>query len=141
KRNVRSEGKQSGNCLHCHASIIPLYRKLGREALPNATEGEQIRKGLELVGEKSYWEAHDMLDKTTNGAHPVSCVDCHDPKTMALRVTRPGFIAGIQALAASTAPVPHLASIELYCSRKFKTLPRRKMRSLTPPVSTHNGLL
>ena len=32
--------------------------------------------------------------------HPVACVDCHDPKTMALRVTRPGFIAGIKALKA-----------------------------------------
>ena len=31
--------------------------------------------------------------------HPVSCVDCHDPKSMELRVTRPGFIAGIQKLA------------------------------------------
>jgi nitrite reductase (cytochrome c-552) len=31
-------------------------------------------------------------------AHPVSCVDCHDPATMQLRVTRPGFINGIQAL-------------------------------------------
>ena len=32
--------------------------------------------------------------------HPLACVDCHDPKTMALRVTRPGFIAGIKALKA-----------------------------------------
>mgnify|MGYP003693835635 CR=1 FL=1 len=32
--------------------------------------------------------------------HPIACVDCHDPKTMALRVTRPGFIAGITALKA-----------------------------------------
>ena len=45
-------------------------------------------------------------------AHPVSCVDCHDPGTMKLRVTRPGFINGIQALAASDAAVPHLPSIE-----------------------------
>ena len=32
--------------------------------------------------------------------HSISCVDCHEPKTMALRVTRPGFIAGIKALKA-----------------------------------------
>ena len=44
-------------------------------------------------------------------AHPVSCIDCHDPKTMALRVTRPGFVKGIQALANSEAPQPHLPSI------------------------------
>jgi nitrite reductase (cytochrome c-552) len=44
-------------------------------------------------------------------AHPVSCIDCHDPKTMQVRVTRPGFIQGIAALAASDDAVPHLPSI------------------------------
>ena len=34
------------------------------------------------------------------GAHPVSCLDCHDPATLQLRVTRPGFIRGIAALMA-----------------------------------------
>jgi nitrite reductase (cytochrome c-552) len=32
---------------------------------------------------------------------PVACIDCHDPETMALRVTRPGFLEGIRALKAS----------------------------------------
>jgi nitrite reductase (cytochrome c-552) len=113
RRNVPSEAKQSGNCLHCHASIMPLYRKLGREALPDATPAEQVQKGLEKVSEMDYWAAHDLLAKTTGGkVHPVSCVDCHDPKTMELRVTRPAFISGIQKLAGSSAPVPHLPSIE-----------------------------
>jgi nitrite reductase (cytochrome c-552) len=111
KRNVRAEGKQSGNCLHCHASIMPLYRKLGREALPRATPAEQVARGLERVSEMSYWDAHGLLAETTGGPHPVSCVDCHDPSSMELRVTRPGFIEGIQALAASDATVPQLPSI------------------------------
>jgi nitrite reductase (cytochrome c-552) len=111
KRNVRGAGKQSGNCLHCHTSIMPLYRKLGRQALPGASGAEQVDKGLELVGKMDYWDAHKLLAETTGGAHPVSCVDCHDPKTMELRVTRPGFIKGIQKLAASEADVPHLPSI------------------------------
>jgi len=113
KRNVPSEAKQSGNCLHCHASIMPLYRKLGREALPDATPAEQVQEGLKKVSEMDYWPAHDLLAKVTGGkVHPVSCVDCHDPKTMELRVTRPAFIAGIQKLAGSSAPVPHLPSVE-----------------------------
>jgi len=112
KRNVPAEKKQSGNCLHCHGSIMPLYRKLGSDALPNASPAEQVQKGLELVSEMDYWDAHAALGKLTNGVHPVSCVDCHDPKTMELRVTRPAFIAGIQKLAASSAEVPHLPSIE-----------------------------
>ena len=45
-------------------------------------------------------------------AHPVTCIDCHDPQSMAIRVTRPGFLNGIRALAAGDAPVPHLPSID-----------------------------
>jgi nitrite reductase (cytochrome c-552) len=33
--------------------------------------------------------------------HPVACIDCHDPDTMQLRVTRPAFMEGIRALKAS----------------------------------------
>jgi nitrite reductase (cytochrome c-552) len=112
KRNVPGEAKQSGNCLHCHASIMPLYRKLGREALPDGSPAAQLQKGLERVGELTYWDAHKMLGTVTGAVHPVSCVDCHDPDTIELRVTRPGFLAGIQRLAASDAAVPHLPSIE-----------------------------
>ncbi len=93
---------QSGSCLHCHASIMPLYRQLG--------DGDAI-KGFEKTYEYSYQELNQMLHESGN-AHPVSCVDCHDPKSMQLRVTRPGFIQGIQALAESNAPVPHLPSID-----------------------------
>jgi nitrite reductase (cytochrome c-552) len=59
----------------------------------------------------SYQEVHQQLTDMGH-AHPVSCVDCHDPTSMRLRVTRPGFIQGIRALAASEAPTPHLPSIE-----------------------------
>jgi nitrite reductase (cytochrome c-552) len=115
KRNVQAEGKQSGNCLHCHASIMPLYRKLGKEAAPQATEAEQIQKGLAAVGEMSYWDAHAKLGEVSGGkAHPVSCVDCHDPKTMETRVTRPAFITGIQKFAESKAVASHLPSIETW---------------------------
>jgi nitrite reductase (cytochrome c-552) len=93
---------QSGSCLHCHASIMPLYRQLG--------DGDAM-KGFE----KSYTYTYQDLDKLLHDSghgHPVSCVDCHNPKTMELRVTRPGFLKGIAALAASDAPVPHLPSID-----------------------------
>ena len=53
-----------------------------------------------------------MTFEHVDGAHPVACVDCHDPKTMQLRVTRPGFLRGIRALAESDEPMPHLPSIE-----------------------------
>jgi len=105
KRNVPAESKQSGNCLQCHASILPLYRKLG---------GGDVQKGLQAVSEMSYWDAHKQLEQSSidGKAHPVGCIDCHDPKTMELRATRPAFLAAMQKLAASDAAVPHLPSID-----------------------------
>jgi nitrite reductase (cytochrome c-552) len=97
---------QSGSCLHCHASIMPLYRKLG---------AGDADKGFERTFELGYRDLHAKL-QASGHAHPVGCVDCHDPKTMALRVTRPGFIRGIRALAASESPVPAIESIAIWRS-------------------------
>jgi len=93
---------QSGSCLHCHASIMPLYRTLG--------DGDAM-KGFEESYKYSYQELNAKMHEMGH-AHPVSCVDCHAPDTMQLRVTRPGFIHGIRALAESDAPVPHLPSVQ-----------------------------
>jgi nitrite reductase (cytochrome c-552) len=119
-----TERPQPGSCLHCHASIIPTYRRLGS----GESDWDKVRSGFVALGAMTYQQAHAEVVKTgslnpvpkgttqalqrVDGAHPVSCVDCHDPKTMHLRVTRPGFILGIQALAASTEPTPQLPSIE-----------------------------
>ncbi len=93
---------QSGSCLHCHASVMPLYRELG--------DGDAML-GFEKTHAFTYQELNSKLYDMGH-AHPVSCVDCHDPATMQLRVTRPGFIKGIQALAESTAEVAFLPSVE-----------------------------
>jgi len=93
--------KQPGACLHCHASVMPVYREKG-----GGDSWEQIKKGFEEVCAMDWKEAHTLVK------HPVSCIDCHEPKTAQLRVTRPGFIIGIQALAKSDDSVPHLPSVE-----------------------------
>ncbi len=118
-----NERPQPGSCLHCHSSVIPTYRRLGA--------GDAL-KGFEMMTNMTYWDAHAEVVKTgssnpvvggtaqqfahASGAHPVACLDCHDPKSMSLRVTRPGFFRGIQALATSQAPVPHLPSLERWRS-------------------------
>jgi nitrite reductase (cytochrome c-552) len=99
---------QSGSCLHCHASVMPLYRRLG--------EGD-AQKGFEKSYTLTYKELNQQLHDSGH-AHPVSCVDCHDPKSMALRITRPGFLRGIQLFAASAAPAPAFSSITLWRSGK-----------------------
>ena len=78
--------KQPGTCMHCHASVYVPYKRLG---------GGDLIKGFERMNQMAYAEAR------THVAHPVACIDCHDSQTMQLRVTRPGFLEGIQTVKAS----------------------------------------
>lgn len=77
---------QPGTCIHCHASVYVPYKKAG---------GGDLIKGFEVMNQMPYAEAR------THVTYPVACIDCHDPETMALRVTRPGFLEGIRAYKAS----------------------------------------
>ncbi len=78
--------KQPGTCLHCHGSMVVPWLKAG--------DGDLV-KGFERLNPLPYEEARKEVK------HPVGCIDCHDPATMRLRVTRPGFMEGMRALKAS----------------------------------------
>src|SRR4029453_15386467 len=78
--------KQPGTCIQCHASVYVPYKKAGN--------GDLIA-GFEKLNQMPFFEARKQV------RHPVSCIDCHDPNTMQLRVTRPGFIEGIRVLKTS----------------------------------------
>ena len=78
--------QQPGTCLHCHASVYVPYMKLGH--------GNLIA-GFEQMNRMPFQEARRLV------THPVACIDCHDPETMQLRVTRPGFLEGIRTLKAA----------------------------------------
>jgi nitrite reductase (cytochrome c-552) len=78
---------QPGTCLHCHASVYVPYRTAG--------DGD-LMAGWERLNALPYAEARQFV------THPVACIDCHEPNTMRLRVTRPGFLEGIAALKRAT---------------------------------------
>lgn len=76
---------QPGACIHCHASAYAAYLELG--------DGD-IHAGFHALNKMPYADARRRVE------HPVACVDCHDPRTMRLRITRPAFMTGIAALKA-----------------------------------------
>jgi nitrite reductase (cytochrome c-552) len=78
--------QQPGTCMHCHASVYVPYKTLG---------GGDLIKGFEFMNTMTYQDARKLV------AHPVACIDCHDPVSMQLRVTRPGFLEGIQKVKAA----------------------------------------
>ncbi len=77
---------QPGACLNCHASTYLANKKAG--------DGD-ITKGFEKINAMPFSEAVKLVE------HPVTCIDCHDPNTLALRITRPAFIEGIRDYKAS----------------------------------------
>ncbi|MCB1199602.1 MAG: ammonia-forming cytochrome c nitrite reductase subunit c552 [Leptospiraceae bacterium] len=82
----RQKVGQPGTCSNCHASVYPVYKKLG--------DGD-IMKGFHKLNAMPYSEAKEHLK------HPVACIDCHVPADMSLRVTRPAFIEGMKRFKAS----------------------------------------
>jgi nitrite reductase (cytochrome c-552) len=125
---------QPGSCLHCHSSVIPTYRQLGNG---------DVMAGFRKVCGMDWKDARKLVD------HPVSCVDCHDPKTALLRVTRPGFLMGINELANYLADLrkqkddekkadpasegykevlPHLTSLEQYAKTHARTSKKDRPR-------------
>ncbi len=164
---------QSGACLHCHASVVPTYRRLGMIALGEENPSTEmlaagfnwpaVMEGFRVASTMNYGDAHAELLKTPDGtpgentpmfpggsttktptkanlpefepppvdgeremhqtgeAHPVSCIDCHAPDRMQVRVTRPGFVLGIAKFAESDEPAPHLPSIEAWREGDRKT--------------------
>jgi len=131
---------QPGACLQCHASNVVAYREVGiAEGAPGkltdpllSENGQaQLFKGFDKVCGMDYWDATEKVE------HPVSCLDCHDPQSMALRVTKPGFLRGIAELATSDYELPHFPSIERWRDqgKKGKYDPnelatRQEMRSM-----------
>jgi nitrite reductase (cytochrome c-552) len=78
----RQQVPQPGTCLHCHSSVYVASKTLG--------DGD-IAAGFEKLNAMPY---HDAVEHVK---HPISCIDCHDPDTMRLRITRPAFEEGIRA--------------------------------------------
>ena len=101
----RQQFNPPGACLNCHASMVTVYNKAG--------DGDMM-KGFQVINHMKYMDARKLAE------HPVACIDCHDPQTMQLRVTRPAFIEGIRALKASQ-------GIKDYDVNKMAT--RQEMRS------------
>ena len=80
------EKPQPGACLNCHASTVTIYNDLGA--------GDPMA-GFAALNALPYKDATKLAE------HRVACIDCHDPATMNLRITRPALQEGLKALQAS----------------------------------------
>ncbi len=72
--------QQPGTCMQCHASTYVAMMRLG--------EGD-IHAGFDAINVMNWQDAREHV------SHPVVCIDCHDPSTMALRISRPAFMNAV----------------------------------------------
>ncbi|MCL1897252.1 MAG: ammonia-forming cytochrome c nitrite reductase subunit c552 [Micrococcales bacterium] len=73
---------QAGACLNCHASLPEVL---------DALDSTDRAAGWDIMNGMKYGEA------AAYAKAPVGCIDCHDPKTMELRITRPALANGLTA--------------------------------------------
>ncbi len=78
--------QQPGTCINCHASTYVPWKKVGN--------GDFIA-GYKKLNPLPYKEIQKHFDQA------ISCIDCHDAETMAVRITRPGFLEGIKKIKAA----------------------------------------
>lgn len=96
RATLRTGQPQPATCWTCKSTDVPrLMNQMG-------------------VGEfyKKHWE--DLGDQVVNA---IGCQDCHDPKTMNLRITRPALIEAFQAQGKDIKQATHQEMRSLVCAQ------------------------
>jgi len=71
---------------------------------------------MNKMGVKEFYAAnfHDLTSEIT---HPVGCLDCHDPQTLQLRITRPALQEAFAAMGKDIRQVTHQQMRSLVCAQ------------------------
>jgi len=86
----------AGTCMTCKSTDVPrLMNEMG-------------------VAEFYAANFHDLKPQVN---HPIGCQDCHDPKTMSLRITRPALREGFAAMGRDIDQATHQEMRSLVCAQ------------------------
>ena len=102
-----------GTCWTCKSPDVPRMMALfGKQADPQETDPI----GLIAKGAGKFYAAnwHELKEDMN---HPIGCLDCHDPKTMALRVTRPALREAFKAMGKDIDQATHQEMRTLVCAQ------------------------
>jgi nitrite reductase (cytochrome c-552) len=71
---------------------------------------------MNAMGVEAFYAAnfHDIKNEVS---HPIGCQDCHDPKTMNLRITRPALKEGFAAMGRNINEASHQEMRSLVCAQ------------------------
>lgn len=86
----------AGTCMTCKSTdVVNLIAQMGREE----------------------FYAANFHDHAKQASHPLGCQDCHDPKTLELRVTRPRLQEGLAAMGIDYEQASHQEMRSLVCAQ------------------------
>jgi nitrite reductase (cytochrome c-552) len=92
----RTNIDQPGTCWTCKSTDVPrLMNELGTEGFYGST-----------------WR--DLGEEVVN---PIGCQDCHDPRTMQLRITRPALIEALERMGRDMDRIGHQEMRSLVCAQ------------------------
>lgn len=75
-----------------------------------------VPRMMAKLGAAGFYAAnfHDLKTEVT---HPIGCLDCHDPNTLALRVTRPALVEAFEAMGKDINKATHQEMRSLVCAQ------------------------
>lgn len=91
-----SDGPMPSTCWTCKSPDVP--RLMNEHGIAEFYEGTWAEKGTEVV-------------------NSIGCADCHDPKTMSLRITRPALVEAVEALGEDINNATHQQMRSLVCAQ------------------------
>ncbi|MFG0248339.1 MAG: ammonia-forming cytochrome c nitrite reductase subunit c552 [Phycisphaeraceae bacterium JB051] len=111
----RNSGKLPATCWSCKSPDVPrLMAEFGAKKVDNP-EDKSIQE-LALKGAGDFY-SHKWNDFTEEITHAIGCLDCHDPDTMKLRVSRPALIEAFERQGKDVNKVSHQEMRTLVCAQ------------------------
>jgi nitrite reductase (cytochrome c-552) len=116
-------------CWTCKSPDVP--RMMGKFGKAKNPDEKNPIKLINLGAADFYASDWHEMKKEMN--HPIGCLDCHDPKTMKLRITRPALREGFAAMGKDIDKATHQEMRSLVCAQchveyYFKNDPKAKKK-------------
>ena len=111
----RNSGKLPAACWTCKSPDVPrLMAEFGKKKVANPDDASLQELALAGAGEFYSKTFNELKDDVT---HPIGCLDCHDPDTMKLRVSRPALIEAFERQGKDINKVSHQEMRTLVCAQ------------------------
>lgn len=112
----RINDKSPATCWTCKSPDVPrVMAELGEKKLGEKSATATMQEKV-LAGAEDFY-AEKFANRAGEVTHPIGCLDCHDPSTMQLRITRPALIEAYQRQGKNINEVSHQEMRTLVCAQ------------------------